>query len=112
MRRFIESSLRCSFCNAPEKKVGKLISSPSNYPPVHICDECVAVCAAIIEDDRREEPVPSLGAAQQSAMGVYHPLAPHLIKAVEVWIRRESAGEEAAGELQEVRSIASEMIRE
>jgi hypothetical protein len=103
MRRSTEASLRCSFCHKSEKTGIKLISSPSDYPRAYICDECVAVCASIIEDDRHE-------AAEPSAMGVYHPLAPHLIEAVELWIRRESAGEDATGELQEVRSIASEMI--
>lgn len=30
--------------------VGKLISSPSDYPRVYICDECVTVCNSILED--------------------------------------------------------------
>jgi len=36
--------------------VGKLISSPSDYPRVYICDECIAVCNSILEDDRSEHP--------------------------------------------------------
>jgi ATP-dependent Clp protease ATP-binding subunit ClpX len=32
--------------------VAKLISSPSDYPRAYICDECVAVCNSILEDDR------------------------------------------------------------
>ncbi len=36
--------------------MGKLISSPSDYPRVYICDECIAVCNSILEDDRREHP--------------------------------------------------------
>jgi ATP-dependent Clp protease ATP-binding subunit ClpX len=31
-----------------------LISSPSDYPRAYICDECVAVCNSILEDDRTE----------------------------------------------------------
>jgi ATP-dependent Clp protease ATP-binding subunit ClpX len=31
-----------------------LISSPSDYPRAYICDECVAVCNSILEDDRGE----------------------------------------------------------
>ena len=31
--------------------VGILISSPSDYPRAYICDECIAVCKAILEDD-------------------------------------------------------------
>ena len=36
--------------------VGKLISSPSDYPRAYICDECIAVCNSILEDDRAEQP--------------------------------------------------------
>jgi ATP-dependent Clp protease ATP-binding subunit ClpX len=36
--------------------VGKLISSPSDYPRAYICDECIAVCNSILEDDRAETP--------------------------------------------------------
>jgi ATP-dependent Clp protease ATP-binding subunit ClpX len=35
--------------------VGKLISSPSDYPRAYICDECIAVCNSILEDDRHEQ---------------------------------------------------------
>ena len=34
--------------------MGKLISSPSDYPRAYICDECIAVCNSILEDDRSE----------------------------------------------------------
>jgi ATP-dependent Clp protease ATP-binding subunit ClpX len=34
--------------------VGKLISSPSDYPRAYICDECIAVCNSILEDDKQE----------------------------------------------------------
>jgi ATP-dependent Clp protease ATP-binding subunit ClpX len=34
--------------------VAKLISSPSDYPRAYICDECVAVCNSILEDDKGE----------------------------------------------------------
>jgi ATP-dependent Clp protease ATP-binding subunit ClpX len=34
--------------------VAKLISSPSDYPRAYICDECVAVCNSILEDDRTD----------------------------------------------------------
>jgi ATP-dependent Clp protease ATP-binding subunit ClpX len=33
-----------------------LISSPSDYPRAYICDECIAVCNSILEDDRQEQP--------------------------------------------------------
>ena len=47
-----DESLRCSFCHKSQDAVAKLISSPSDYPRAYICDECVAVCNSILEDDR------------------------------------------------------------
>jgi len=47
--------LRCSFCHKSQDVVGKLISSPSDYPRAYICDECIAVCNSILEDDRPEK---------------------------------------------------------
>jgi ATP-dependent Clp protease ATP-binding subunit ClpX len=51
-----EDSLRCSFCHKTQDAVSKLISSPSDYPRAYICDECVAVCNSILEDDRGDQP--------------------------------------------------------
>jgi ATP-dependent Clp protease ATP-binding subunit ClpX len=48
--------LRCSFCHKSQDVVGKLISSPSDYPRAYICDECIAVCNSILEDDRHDSP--------------------------------------------------------
>jgi ATP-dependent Clp protease ATP-binding subunit ClpX len=52
--RGTDESLRCSFCHKSQDAVAKLISSPSDYPRAYICDECVAVCNSILEDDRTE----------------------------------------------------------
>lgn len=41
-------SLRCSFCNKSQSEVRKLIAGPT----VFICDECVAVCQDIIDEDQ------------------------------------------------------------
>ena len=49
-----DEALRCSFCHKSQDAVAKLISSPSDYPRAYICDECVAVCNSILEDDRGE----------------------------------------------------------
>jgi len=49
-----DDALRCSFCHKSQDAVAKLISSPSDYPRAYICDECVAVCNSILEDDRSE----------------------------------------------------------
>ena len=49
-----DDALRCSFCHKSQDVVGKLISSPSDYPRAYICDECIAVCNSILEDDKAE----------------------------------------------------------
>jgi ATP-dependent Clp protease ATP-binding subunit ClpX len=49
-----DETLRCSFCHKSQDVVGKLISSPSDYPRAYICDECIAVCNSILDDDRQE----------------------------------------------------------
>src|SRR6266404_3904650 len=49
-----EEVLKCSFCHKSQDAVAKLISSPSDYPRAYICDECIAVCNSILEDDRTE----------------------------------------------------------
>ena len=54
-----DDALRCSFCHKSQDVVGKLISSPSDYPRAYICDECIAVCNSILEDDKGE---PAAGA--------------------------------------------------
>jgi ATP-dependent Clp protease ATP-binding subunit ClpX len=51
-----DDTLRCSFCHKSQDVVGKLISSPSDYPRAYICDECIAVCNSILEDDKPETP--------------------------------------------------------
>lgn len=40
--------LYCSFCGKPENQVRKLIAGPEG---AFICDECVEICAEIIEDE-------------------------------------------------------------
>lgn len=44
--------IRCSFCNKPQDQVKKLIAGPAG---VYICDECVEICADIIEEEYEEE---------------------------------------------------------
>ncbi len=55
-----KETLRCSFCHKTQEVVSKLISTPGDYPKAYICDECVAVCNSILEDDRREQPGPNI----------------------------------------------------
>ncbi|MFZ0961400.1 MAG: ATP-dependent Clp protease ATP-binding subunit ClpX [Terriglobia bacterium] len=49
-----EEMLHCSFCQKPQDAVAKLISSPGEHARAYICDECVAVCNGILEEDRGE----------------------------------------------------------
>jgi ClpX C4-type zinc finger len=75
--------LECSFCHKPQSTVGKLISSPSDWPRSYICDECIAVCYMILEDDK----IPPPHETQPTAHSlISHPLAPKLLEAVESWI--------------------------
>ena len=53
-RPVTEEIARCSFCNKPQDAVRKLIAAPGENPRAYICDECVAVCNSILEDDRSE----------------------------------------------------------
>lgn len=43
-----DDQVRCSFCNKTQNQVRKLIAGPGN---TYICDECVEVCAEIIEEE-------------------------------------------------------------
>ncbi len=53
-------TLLCSFCHKTQEVVGKLISTPGDYPKAYICDECVAVCNSILEDDKPEAAGPNV----------------------------------------------------
>ena len=48
--------IRCSFCNKTQDQVKKLIAGPAG---VYICDECVDICADIIEEEFDDEPISS-----------------------------------------------------
>lgn len=44
--------IRCSFCNKPQDRVKKLISNPDNRRVrAYICNECIAVCNGILEEE-------------------------------------------------------------
>ena len=43
-----DDQIRCSFCNKPQSQVRKLIAGPGG---VYICDECIDVCAEIMEEE-------------------------------------------------------------
>lgn len=114
MRQADTRVLSCSFCLKSQDSVSKLISSPSDYPRAYICNECIAVCAAILEDDR-DRPAAVSGTPvtdDEKHPLLAHRLASSLLTAVERWIRRESLGGDAAQEFAELRRIAVEMMVE
>ena len=47
-----DGKIRCSFCGKTQDQVGKLISGPNG---AYICDECVDICAEIIEEENFDE---------------------------------------------------------
>lgn len=47
-----DDKIRCSFCNKTQDQVRKLIAGPIG---VYICDECVDLCADIIEEEYEED---------------------------------------------------------
>ena len=95
---------RCSFCRKNQDEVGKLISSPTDEVRAFICDECVAVCESILEDDRDvkecNEPHPF----------VDDQLVSDLVEAVERWIAKEHSGAGAAPEFAAMRNVAMRFI--
>ena len=49
-----DDKFRCSFCGKPQEQVRKLIAGPNG---AYICDECVDICAEIIEEELEDEDV-------------------------------------------------------
>ena len=57
MANKVYEKVRCSFCNKTEDQVRKLIAGPGG---VYICDECIDVCAEILEDELEDEELDSV----------------------------------------------------
>src|SRR3982751_4567002 len=103
-----EHPLSCSFCHKSQSVVRKLISSPSPPPRAYICDECITVCASILEDDRPSgTPMPPTGEPHPL---LTHPLASKLLSAIERWIQQESLGGDGAEEIAEMRALATQIM--
>ena len=103
----------CSFCRKPQSEVQKMIASPANPTEpgrAYICDECIAVCASIVKEEMESAPAPE-PPLEEGHPFLEHPQASDLFEALELWIKHESLGEDAAEELAVVRAIASEMLR-
>ncbi len=47
-----DGKIRCSFCGKTQDQVGRMISGQNG---AFICDECVDICAEIIEEENLEE---------------------------------------------------------
>ena len=54
MTKNSDDKVRCSVCNKTQEQVRKLIAGPAG---VYICDECIDICAEIMEEEYDEEPV-------------------------------------------------------
>lgn len=54
----IEDRICCSFCGRTHDQVRKMISGPNN--DVYICDECIELCAEILEEELEGEEESSL----------------------------------------------------
>lgn len=46
------NDIRCSFCNKTQGQVRKLIAGPAG---VYICDECIDICADILEEELEDQ---------------------------------------------------------
>ena len=66
--RISDDQVRCSFCHKSQNQVRKLIAGPDG---VFICDECVDICAEIIEEEYEDE-------------GIRNPQDINLLKPVEI----------------------------
>ncbi len=55
-----DDKIRCSFCGKTQDQVKKLIAGSNN---VYICDECIDLCAEILEEefDSHEDEGPDFG---------------------------------------------------
>ena len=52
MTKNSDDKVRCSFCNKTQEQVRKLIAGPAG---VYICDECIDICAEIMEEEYEDE---------------------------------------------------------
>lgn len=105
-----DKSLRCSFCHKAQSDVAKLIASSSDYPKAYICDECILVCAAILEEHAPQpEPLESDPQGERNPL-LDHPLASEFLTAVERWIGEESVGADGASEFAEMRSMEMRLM--
>lgn len=51
------NTYKCSFCSKTDEEVNRLIAGPNG---VYICDGCIKLCTEILENDAREDELPTL----------------------------------------------------
>ena len=107
MTRSPTGELRCSFCGKSQDIVGKLISSPSDYPRAYICDECVG--RSTPEDQRAPLALEQSGARPSHCL-MCHPRALELLAAIERWVLAISERRDPHPELAEMRRMARSMM--
>ena len=64
-----DDKFRCSFCGKTQEQVRKLIAEPQG---AYICDECVDICAEIIEEELGED---AEGAVEEEQINLIKPEA-------------------------------------
>lgn len=94
------STLLCSFCGRAQDQVDKLIAGPG----VYICNECVDLCRAILDEDSGSSvPDPSPDALAPSAAAARIPVQlverANRIARAERRLARELGREPTAGEI-------------
>ncbi len=62
--------VRCSFCGKGQDEVKRLLAGPGAFDPgFFICDGCVGLCAAILDEGNAEPAVTVYGELERSALG-------------------------------------------
>ena len=81
--------MRCSFCGKPQDRVARLIAGPG----VCICNECVEICRAVLEDEEVPAPRPVRNEPQGEELNVPRP------KEIKAFLDEYVIGQDAAKRL-------------
>ena len=74
--RYDNQQYRCSFCGKTQDQVRKLIAGSKD---VYICDECVELCAELIEEEFEMEEAPEqLFDGLKEIYGLFNAVCPYL----------------------------------
>ncbi len=64
VKRWSDETLRCSFCHKSQAAVDRLIASPGETGRAYICNECIAICQSILEEERHKQETTSASPAR------------------------------------------------